>query len=95
MIDLPDRKTILKTVHNSIDYYKTVKLVTQLESSKKERPNFFLTSADLDKILYWKLRDQIGRQRKIRENNTDEIVKKITKAAFAIVHADEYIETEY
>ena len=95
MIELPDRKTILDTVHNSVDYHKTEKLVSHLGLFKKERPDFFLTSADLEKILDWKLRDQIGRQRKIREKNTDEIVEKITKTAFAIVHPNNEIETEF
>jgi thermostable 8-oxoguanine DNA glycosylase len=58
------------------------------------RVPFYLTIDELDEILHWKLRKQFYRQLKIRERNTDILIRTITQSAFAIENADENYETK-
>ena len=58
------------------------------------RTRFYLSLGDLQPILRWKLRGQYGRQSEIREENTDAIVRLLTRAAFAIRHRDWAREAE-
>jgi len=51
-----------------------------------------LTFDELECILRWKLISQFGRQKKIREKNTDNNVRIITKAAFAVSHTEKDFE---
>lgn len=61
---------------------------------KKERVPFYLTGEDFDKILKWKLRGQYGRQFQRRQDNTDEIVKSVTKLGLNICHESKDYELE-
>jgi hypothetical protein len=72
----------------------TLKLIDRFEKLKSERQPFFLEINDFEAILKWKLRGQEGRQRKFREQNTNENVIIITKAAFSVTHENKDYETE-
>ena len=71
---------------------RTKKLISDFQKLRKKRQEFYLTSDELEQILKWKLDSQFGRQKKIRENNTPDNVKIITKAAFAVTHTNKDFE---
>ena len=57
----------------SVDYTPTEELKARLAHFRQARQPFYLTASDLEEILLWKLRGQIGRQRHIRHDNTDAV----------------------
>ena len=63
-------------------------LEAHIRKLRAERAPLYLGLTDLDKILKWKLSGQYGRQARIRAENTEDIVRIITVAAFAIQHKD-------
>ncbi len=66
------------------DYAKTRDLKRYLASLRLRRSPFYLTLADLDRILRWKLRTQYGRTAKFRAKHLkDSHVRSATRAAFA------------
>jgi len=54
----------------------------------------FLTAAEFDEILKWKLRRQYGRQCSLRAANTDEVIRVVTGLALTIAHNDKDYELE-
>jgi len=88
------KKQILELIREADDYPETMNLIPELKQLKKERKPFYLKKEEFDKILNWKLRQQIGRQKRSREQNTNDIIRKITKTAFEISHSDWHYETE-
>jgi len=76
------------------DYEETQRLKQRFHKLKQTRKPFYLTYDDFDKILHWKLRKQYGRQSTIREDNTEEIVKKISLLALNISHKNKDYEIE-
>lgn len=82
----------LKTA--SIDFDETEQLISKLAQLRRERKDFFLTKAEFDEILRWKLRGQYGRQRALRASNTDELIRAITGLALTIKHSDKNYELE-
>ena len=70
-----------------------MRLTSHFEKLKDERQDFYLTLEELNQILIWKLRSQLGRQLKRREVNTDKNVLIITKAAFSVTHDNKDFET--
>lgn len=70
----------------------TKELTSYFQNLKATRVPFYLTLEELEKILFWKLRKQHGRQFERRKLNTNENVIAITKAAFSVSH--EVIEVE-
>ena len=75
-------------------YEETQRLKQRFHKLKQTRKPFYLTYDDFDKILYWKLRGQYGRQREIREANTNEIIKKISLFALNLYYENEDYELE-
>jgi thermostable 8-oxoguanine DNA glycosylase len=59
-----------------------------------ERKPFYLTSAEFDEILKWKLGVQYSRQQNARKVNTEEIIRSITGLALNICHPDIDYELE-
>jgi len=91
MIDL----NILKSYRrNSVDYNETMRLRHQISIAKHERNPFFLNFNEFDQILRWKLRNQYGRQKALRNGNTESIIESITLLAFRITHTDKNYELE-
>jgi thermostable 8-oxoguanine DNA glycosylase len=76
------------------DYDETKRLIAKFYGLKITRVPFYLNMDEFDKILHWKLRRQYYRQFKIRQRNTDQLVKTITQSAFAIESSDKNYETE-
>ena len=72
----------------------TEHLEAHFAQMKRERHPFYLTLDEFDQALQWKLRGQYGRQRERRKANTDDVVRVVTGAAFAIEHPDKDYETE-
>lgn len=68
--------------------------IDKFEQIGFERRPMYLKPQELDEILKWKLRGQFGRKSKVREKNTNENIKKITKTAFDLTHSNFEIETE-
>ena len=77
----------------SDDYDETQRLKEKLARLREERAPFYLTLEDFNEILKWKLRGQFGRQRELREANTDDLVRCITTCALGLSHEDEEYET--
>ncbi len=77
--------------HLAIDDEETRKLKAKLANLHRERNPFFLNKLEFEEILPWKLGQQIGRQRKARLANNDEVIRSVTSLAFTITHPD----TEY
>lgn len=78
----------------SEDYKKTEEIKRNLKELSKTRNPMYLNLGEFDSILHWKLRGQYGRQKSIREENTEEIIKIITQAAFEIEHFDQDYEAQ-
>jgi hypothetical protein len=78
----------------SIDYEETERLKAKLAQVRRERQPLYLTAAEFEEILQWKLGQQIGRQRGIRVANTEEIVCAVTGLTLTITHADKEYELE-
>jgi thermostable 8-oxoguanine DNA glycosylase len=78
----------------SENYAAAESLKARLAQLLKERQPFYLTSAEFEEILRWKLRGQFGRQQEKRTVNTEEVVRLITSLALAITHADKEYELE-
>lgn len=64
------------------DHDKTEELEHHLTVLRRSRQPFYLTRADLEPILRWKLRTQYGRGAKFRKHLTDNLVRHVTRAAF-------------
>jgi hypothetical protein len=64
------------------DHEKTEQLKQRLAVLRRRRQPFYLTRADLQRILRWKLRSQYGRSAKFREHLTDALVRHVTQATF-------------
>jgi hypothetical protein len=77
-----------------IDYDETEQLKAKLAQLRTERQPLYLTAAEFEEILHWKLGQQIGRQRDIRAANTDEIIAAIMGLALTITHPDQEYELE-
>ena len=88
-----DKSHIEQLIKRADNFDETQRLTLKFQKLKKERPDFYLTLDELEEILYWKLRTQVGRQKAKRTSNTNENIIIITKAAFAITHTDKDFET--
>jgi len=71
-----------------IDYEKAEPLKAKLAGLRSERRPIYLTSAEFDEILHWKLREQYGQQKRLRKSNTEDIIHARTGLALNIVHSD-------
>jgi hypothetical protein len=65
------------------DFASTRRLKQDLAELSRRRQPFYLTRADLEPILKWKLRTQYGRGAKVRRRLTDELVRQVTRQTFA------------
>lgn len=88
-----NKNQIEELINQADDKNETKKLIQQFDKLKQTRTPFYLTANELEKILNWKLRTQFGRQTKIRQNNTEENIRLITKTTFLLTHYDKDIET--
>ncbi len=78
----------------SDDYRLTEDLKSRFARLRLQRRPLYLTCDEFDQILKWKLGRQYGRQRERRKANTEEVIRTVTSAAFAIEHPDEEYELE-
>ena len=88
-----NKEQIQELVLKADNATETIRLTDIFRQLKKERGSFYLTLVELEEILRWKLRKQLGRQKTRREGNTNENVIAITKAAFSVNHTDKDFET--
>jgi len=81
--------------HNiAVDIENTLELKRKLAQLRHERNPLYLTAAELEEILEWKLDKQIGRQRVRRSANTEEIIRAITGLALTITDQNKDYELE-
>jgi hypothetical protein len=59
-----------------------------------ERRPFFLTKSDFERVLRWKLRGQYGRGAASRAIHTENVIREVTRAAFAVSSDDLEYELE-
>lgn len=78
----------------SRDYAETERLKERFARVRRERNPLYLTKEDFEKILRWKLAGQYNRGRKMREVNTEEVIRTVTGVALSISHADRDYEIE-
>ncbi|MCS7056213.1 MAG: hypothetical protein NZM18_08615 [Thermoflexales bacterium] len=78
----------------SDDHGLTERLKAKFAHLRAERHPFYLLPEEFDEILRWKLRGQYDRQRAMRGAYTEDVIRIVTGAAFAITHPDEDCETE-
>jgi hypothetical protein len=88
-------KQIAPLYKQAVDYKETERLKAKLAQLRRERQPLYLTATEFEEILQWKLGQQIGRQRKIRTVNTDEIIRAVTGLALTITHPDEEYELNF
>ena len=69
-------------------------LKAELARLRQERHPFFLTSAEFERILKWKLRAQYGRGQEYRSSNIEDVVQSITGLALTITHPSKEYELE-
>lgn len=72
----------------AVDYEITESIKAELSTALQSRHPFYLTSAEFDKVLRWKLRSQYCRQMELRKSNTEETIKTLTSLAFSLTHSD-------
>lgn len=77
-----------------IDIDETEQLKKKMRLLYRDRSPFYLTAAEFEEILQWKLGQQIGRQRERRAANTEEIIRAVTGVALTISHPDKDYELE-
>ena len=70
------------------DWQETVQLKADIKAHLTQNPGSGLTRPLFDRIVKWKLDRQIDRPRKFSKNVTDDLVEKVTKCAFSLVHSD-------
>lgn len=75
-------------------YAETERLKEELRSLRAQRNPLFLSAKDLEPIFQWKLDTQYGRNKHLRDANTDDAYKTVTRAAFAILETDAEYEAE-
>jgi thermostable 8-oxoguanine DNA glycosylase len=92
--DFKGREQILGLIDRADDSQETLDLISHFNVLKTQRKPMFLDKSDFENILKWKLRNQFGRQLNLRQLNTDEIIRKITKLVFEIEHSSDNYETE-
>ena len=73
---------------------ETEQLKAKLAQLRYARQPFYLNAEEFEEILEWKLGQQMGRQRKMRTANTEEIIRPITGVALSISHSDQEYELE-
>lgn len=73
---------------------ETERLKSHFALLRQERQPLYLTLSEFEVILRWKLRGQYGRQRRLREVNTDAVVRLVTGAALTVTHPNEGYELE-
>lgn len=76
------------------DWEDTEALKATLARLKAERSPFYLTSAEIDHIFYWKLRSQYGRGKAFRDTNSEAAYRIVTTAAFSVCESDSDRELE-
>ncbi len=76
------------------DEAETKALKSQFRQAVEERKPFYLTGAEFERILRWKLRGQYGRGAARRAVHTDKVVREGTRATFAISSDDFEYELE-
>jgi hypothetical protein len=74
------------------DHDKTEALKRQLAALQLRRRPFYLTRAELEPILRWKLRSQYGRGSKYRDYITDSLARQVTRAAFSFTADNKDVE---
>ena len=79
---------------NQIDAEDTIALKARIAHIRLNREPFYLTAGEFQSILEWKLGQQLGRGRKLRVANTDELIRAVTGFALTISHSDPDYEIE-
>ncbi|MEW6577896.1 MAG: hypothetical protein AB1435_01750 [Chloroflexota bacterium] len=80
---------------SSDDYALTEQIKSHFAQVRQERhPSSYLTLAEFDEALHWKLRGQYERQRKWRQSNTDDVIRTVTGIALSVAHSDPDYEIE-
>lgn len=92
--EFKDREQILGLIDRADDRQETLDLIAHFGALKQQRKPMFLDKSDFENILKWKLRSQFGRQRNLRQSNTDEVIQKITRLVFELQHPSSNYETE-
>lgn len=92
--DFTCRNQILNLIERADDNFETKNLISYFSSLKSQRIPMFLDNIDIEKVFKWKLRSQFGRQKILRQSNTDEVIQKVTSLAFGIEHTDNDYEIE-
>lgn len=86
---LRSRHQIFALINRADDYEETKRLITKLDGLKRTRTPYYLNINELDEIFHWKLRRQYYRQIWNIKENTDVLVREITKEAFSVSSNDE------
>lgn len=76
------------------DFAATETLKAELAQLRRNRKTLYLSAADLEPILKWKLRRQYGRQEALRQENPTSVCRAVTQAAFAVRAEDIDYELE-
>lgn len=72
----------------AVDHQDTERLKAKLARLRAEREPLFLTRAEFEEILHWKLGSQRGRTKRWWQFNNDDIVREVTTLALNINHPD-------
>ena len=76
------------------DYAETERLKDWLAGLRRTRKPLYLTRNELEPIYVWKLRDQYGRQKELRDSNTDSAYVTVSQAALSVHEGDWDYEAE-
>ena len=74
--------------YSTVDHQETERLKAELRATLAQRQPMYLTLADLDPILEWKLGTQRNRTRKWWALNTDMLIRDVTSLALNLRHDD-------
>lgn len=96
MIDeiFEDRNEIISLAQKCELYSKAEEIKESIKTNFKLRNPIYLELSELDQILEFKLRKQYGRQEKIRLQNEEQLVRRVTELALNIDTGDKIYNDE-
>lgn len=68
----------------SSDYVETEELKKCFRQLRAQRHPFYLEASELEQVFHWKLGNQYGRGKTLRDSNPPDVYPIVTQAAFSI-----------
>jgi hypothetical protein len=87
-------KKIVTLRNQASDIEETLRLKRHFAEARGVRNPFFMSAKEFDWVLHWKLGGQYGRQERLRRDYSEDLIRTITGAAFAVSLPDRDLELQ-